>query len=142
MTDINIIKEHFPNNIVEAGKLDASFNILEVLSFMKNCPELSFDMLVTIIAVDYIHYTELIYCLLSTHLNESIKISVKTQKEAKSVTSIYKSAYFDECEIYDLFGIKFSENPNLKRLLMPKSWVGHPLKKDYVLNDERLKWNE
>src|SRR5574344_888624 len=104
MTDIELIQEHFPNNIIENNKLDASFNITEVLKFLKNCPELDFDMLATIICIDYIDYIELIYCLFSTKLNESIKVSVKTKNETKSVTSIYKSAYFEECEIFDMFG--------------------------------------
>ena len=53
----------------------------------------------------------------------------------KSMTTIEK-------EIYDLFGIKFIGNKELKRLYMPESWKGHPLKKDYIENDERLNWNE
>lgn len=142
MSDIELIEEHFPNNEIKNGKLDASFNIIEVLSFLKNCPELSFDTLMTIISIDWIEYKELIYCLLSTKLNNSIKVSVKVEKEAKSITDIYPNAYFDECEIYDLMGITFSGNPNLKRILLPPNWQGHPLEKNYILSDERLKWNE
>jgi type IV secretory pathway VirB4 component len=52
------------------------------------------------------------------------------------------SAVADEKEIYDLFGVKFLGNEELKRLYMPENWQGHPLKKDYVDNDERLNWND
>ena len=58
-----------------------------------------------------------------------------------SITEIFKSAHFDECEIFDMFGIEFLGNKNLKRLFMPKEWVGYPLRKDYVLDDSRLAWN-
>ena len=55
---------------------------------------------------------------------------------------IFDSAIADEKEIYDLFGVKFIGNPELNRLYMPDSWQGHPLKKDYEENDERLSWND
>ena len=58
------------------------------------------------------------------------------------MVSLYKSAHFDECEIYDLFGVKFVGNEKLKRLFMPETWIGHPLLKSYELNDERLVWND
>ena len=48
----------------------------------------------------------------------------------------------DSIEIYDLFGIEFQNNKNLKRLFMPYSWKGFPLRKNYQMNDERLNWNE
>ena len=65
-----------------------------------------------------------------------------TTNSIKSVVSLYKSAHFDECEIFDLFGVKFEGNDNLKRLYMPETWQGHPLLKSYVQNDERLVWND
>ena len=60
----------------------------------------------------------------------------------ETIIDIFDSAIADENEIYDLFGIIFEGNKNLKRLYLPQSWNGHPLKKDYVQNDERLGWNE
>ena len=69
-------------------------------------------------------------------------VSIIVIDEAESVTNIFDSAVADEKEIYDLFGIKFIGNSELKRLYMPETWEGHPLKKDYVANDERLDWNE
>ena len=94
---------------------------------------------------DKIGQFELIYDLHSTKTGNSKQISVlidRNSPKIESVVDIYKSAYFDECEIYDMFGITFDNNPNLKRLLMPKGWIGHPLRKDYEQKDERLYWSE
>ncbi len=62
--------------------------------------------------------------------------------EAESIVDIFDSACADEKEIYDMFGIKFIGNDELKRLYMPEDWEGHPLKKDYQDSDQRLNWNE
>lgn len=123
----------------------ASKDLVETLNLLKNNPEYDFSMLNTIIAVDLNPNFELIYDLYSVHSNKSAKVSVivdLNSSKCPSVVEVFKSAYFDECEIYDLFGVEFTNNPNLKRLFMPKGWVGHPLRKDYVLDDKRLSWNE
>ena len=69
-------------------------------------------------------------------------ISIVVNDEAESVANIFDSAVADEKEIYDLFGVKFLGNDELRRLYMPESWKGHPLKKDYEDKDERLNWND
>lgn len=141
MNEIELLQSKFPNIRVFNNKIETDGNLFEILHFLKNCPELSYDTLFTIIAVDYTDYVELIYPLISTFLNRRINISANVKDKARSVVEIYPAAYFDECEIYDLFGIKFEGNKRLRRLFMPESWLGHPLKKNYVLNDERLNWN-
>ena len=136
-----MIKNKFPNIIVLSEKIETNNQLFEILEYLKNTQELSFDMLLSIIAVDYSEYIELIYPLVSTYLNERINISIKITSEVVSVIDIYSSAYFDECEIYDLFGVNFLGNSKLKRLFLPESWLGHPLRKNYELKDERLSWN-
>lgn len=131
-------------NSFEKFRVESS-NLCELLNFLKNNAQFSFDRLNTIIAVDLGDNFELIYDLHSTETTQSIRISVivdRNSPKAPSVVEIYKSAYFDECEIYDLFGVEFINNPDLKRLFMPKGWIGHPLRKDYKQTDERLTWNE
>lgn len=142
MNCIDMIKMNFPDIRIDSNKVETDYQLYEILEYLKGTYELSFDILLTIIAVDYTDYVELIYPLLSTYLNEQVNISTKVKNEAKSVTSIYSGAYFDECEIYDLFGISFTGNKKLKRLFMPSSWIGHPLRKNYELKDTRLSWNE
>ena len=102
----------------------------------------SYDMLQEIIGIDVgDNLTELIYHLYSTKDEENIFISITVGESVESVTDIFKSAIADENEIYDLFGVNFIGHENLKRLYMPEGWLGYPLRKDYVENDERLRWN-
>ncbi len=122
-----------------------SSNLYDTLSFLKNNAEFNFNRLNTIIAIDLGDSFELIYDLHSVNTGNMGHVSVivdRNMPHVASIVDIYKSAYFDECEIYDLFGITFDNNPNLKRLLMPKGWKGYPLRKDYKQDDERLAWSK
>ena len=113
--------------------------------FIQNLIQLKnsgFNVLTSIIATDFKDCVELNYRLYSTFQTRFFDYKVYVQGEVDSVVSLYPSAYFDECEIFDMFGINFIGNKNLKRILTPKSWKGHPLRKDYTLEDERLVWNE
>ena len=69
-------------------------------------------------------------------------LAIVVQNEIESVTDLFKSAIADENEIFDLFGVKFIGNPDLKRLYMPEDWKGFPLRKDYIQDDTRLAWND
>ena len=102
----------------------------------------NFKMLKNITAVDNGNEIELIYHLYNLEDDENLLVSISTNNEIESVSEIFDSAIADEKEIYDLFGIKFLGNKELKRLYMPESWDGHPLKKDYEEKDERLNWND
>lgn len=148
--NIEIIKN---KNSFEKIRVEAS-KLYDLLDLLKNNAQFEFERLNTIVAIDLMNYSaqevpldefELIYDLHSIKTGDMVRISVildRNSPKISSVVDIYKSAYFDECEIFDLFGIKFDKNPDLKRLLMPKGWVGHPLRKDYKQSDERLAWND
>ena len=138
---VKLLIVKFPQIEIINNKIWGNNEICDILEFLKNCPDLYFDMLVSIIAVDYIEFIELSYILLSSEYNDMLSISVKVNDIAQSVINIYPSAYFDECEIYDMFGVNFIGNKNLRRLFMPESWQGYPLRKNYTMNDERLTWN-
>lgn len=149
--NIDILKEKFDSVecIVQENSFDKirvnSKDLINLLCFLQNNAEFDMTMLSTIIAIDLPENFELIYDLYSINSNKSIRVSLLLEKNsptAQSVVDVFKSAYFDECEIFDLFGINFSNNEKLKRLFMPKGWKGHPLRKDYVQDDERLVWNE
>ena len=143
MNNLNILQEKFNSvQITNENNLIVQSELVEILEFLKNTPEFNFDMLTTIIAVDKIERIELIYQLYSLENKNTLNVHYYAPGVVPTVTDVYKSAYFDECEVFDLFGVNFEGNKNLKRLLLPDSWVGHPLLKNYKNTDERLAWND
>lgn len=123
------------------NKLVVSSELERTLRFIKE--NYHFDVLKDIKAVDLKEQgIELIYHLYNTEDEEDLYVSLNVINEAESVSSLFDSAVADEKEIYDLFGVKFIGNEELKRLYMPEGWEGHPLKKDYEEKDERLNWND
>ena len=122
-------------------KIVIKTQLANAIDFVKN--NYNFNMLKEIIAVDNKEKgVELTYKLFSVENEEDVLISITTKNEIESVSHIFDSAIADEKEIFDLFGINFIGNPELKRLYMPEGWKGNPLKKDYEENDERLSWND
>lgn len=99
-------------------------------------PGLEFDMLVAHTAVDWLKRDafELIYELYSTSQKQWVVIGVNLPRAnpvSFSVASIWPIAEWQEREIFDLFGIKFAQHPDLRRLFLEDDWVGFPLRKDY-----------
>ncbi len=103
---------------------------------LKEENDLSFDYLFCLTAVDWPEYFTVVYHLTSTAHNHTIvlkvKISDKENPAVDTVCDIWRTAEFHEREVYDLFGIKFNNHPDLRRLLLEEDWVGYPLRKDYV----------
>ncbi len=140
---MNIIefKDIFRDCEMTGSKILVKTSIAKVLDFVRK--NYRYDMLKEIIATQLENgMFELTYRLFSIEDGEDVLISIIVGDEAESVSKIFDSAVVDEKEIYDLFGIKFLGNDELKRLYMPESWEGHPLRKDYKESDERLSWNE
>lgn len=107
----------------------------ELLSLMKSLKEEGFTHLSLITGIDRKDYLEVVYHLHSLEKNEIIAVKLITKdSKVPSVTSIWKSANWDEREQYDMMGIVFEGHPNLKRILLPEGWVGHPLRKNYDLD--------
>jgi NADH-quinone oxidoreductase subunit C len=83
---------------------------------------------------------QLSYHLLSHGYKEYIRLRVMLEAESPSIetmTSLWPAANFYEREVFDLFGIRFEGHPNLRRILMPEEWEGHPLRKDYPVEGYR-----
>jgi NADH-quinone oxidoreductase subunit C len=83
---------------------------------------------------------QLSYHILSHSVKELIRLRVMVEEETASVESIvavWPAANYYEREVFDLFGIRFEEHPNLRRILMPDDWQGHPLRKDYPVEGYR-----
>lgn len=86
---------------------------------------------------------EVIYNLYSISKNERVRLKVSTNGEGvESVTSVWPSADWPEREVYDLFGVVFHNHPDLRRILLPPDWDGHPLRKDYPLEFVENAWTE
>ena len=116
-------------------------DILEALGILR---DFSFDILSELSAIHLPDDRfELFYQLLSMDKIARVRVKTITDKEIDSCAGIYRNALWCEREAYDMFGIRFLNHPNLKRLLMPDDWSGHPLRKDYPLQgDEDAQWYE
>ena len=112
--------------------------LFETLVLLKNTETLNFCQLTDLTAVDYpdrLQRFELVYQLLSIENNERVRIicSIDDGQIVPSVTSIYKSAEWPEREVWDMYGLFFSDHPDLRRLLTDYGFEGHPLRKDFPL---------
>jgi NADH-quinone oxidoreductase subunit C len=112
--------------------------LLQVLAFLRDDPRCRFTMLCDICGVDHPDRPQrfdVVYNLLSVSLNQRIRLKVETDEEqpVPSATGLYSSAGWWEREAWDLFGIYFSDNPDLRRILTDYGFDGHPLRKDFPL---------
>lgn len=103
---------------------------------LKNNTETLFDYLFCLSGVDWGEELGVVYHLESTVHRHIVVVKVKTADRENptldSVYNIWATAEFHEREVFDFFGIKFNDHPNLKRLFLTEDWVGYPLRKDYV----------
>jgi len=123
-----------------------SDHLLRVCEFLRDEPGLSYKYLSDVTAVD--HYPrdprfEMVYHLAS--LNNGLRLRLKVKlagdhPQLDSMVPIWPGAQAFECEVYDLFGIQFDGHPDLRRLLMPEDWEGHPLRKDYPVQGNITRW--
>jgi len=108
-----------------------------LIPFMKEKKDEGYDMLLMVTGVDYVDHLEVVYHLLSTKDGRRLLVKTKTDGEVDSVTGIWPGANWHERETYDLVGIRFRNHPNLKRILLPEGWVGHPLRKNYPMDKKQ-----
>jgi len=134
------LEQQFADAIIESSDqsvLVKSQVIPDVIGHLKNDPELGFDYLNHITAVDYYQYFELVYQMTSMKHNHTAVVKTRCyDRENPSVPSIvnlYRGADFQEREIFDLMGISFEGHPNLKRIVLWDGFQGHPLRKDFQL---------
>ena len=132
------ITEHIPEAIVESNEpwivVKPEF-LLRVTQFLNATPSLKFNYLNCITGVDYLDYIEVVYHLSSMDHNHSLVLKVRCDRqnpEVPSLYSLFRGADYQEREIYDLLGVKFTGHPNLKRLFMWEGFEGYPLRRDYL----------
>jgi NADH/F420H2 dehydrogenase subunit C len=108
----------------------------ELMSKLKSNSKTYFDYLFCLSGVDWGEELGVVYHLESTMYRHQIVVKVKTKDRENptldSVWDIWRTAEFHEREVFDFFGIKFNNHPNLKRLFLTDEWEGFPLRKDYV----------
>ncbi len=112
--------------------------IFKVIKELKEDTKLLFDQLIDVTAIDYPSREkrfDIIYLLISLTLNQRIlvKTSIDESTALESITIIHKAANWYERECYDLFGIQFSNHPDLRRIMTDYNFEGHPLRKDFPL---------
>jgi len=135
----NFILEYKENIDMPVIVVDSK-HILDVIKTLYE--EFNFKMLVDLTAVDWLNKRdrrfEVVYHLRNLDENKRIrvKIQVGENEEVDSITSIYKGANWLEREVYDMFGIKFKNHPNLERILLWDEFPGHPLRKDFFIRTD------
>ena len=112
--------------------------LIDVIKFFKLDNRFKFTQLIDIAAIDYPNDEkrfELVYLLLSVENNLRVKISIKleTNEKIPSIVKVFPSANWMEREIFDMYGIKFIDHPDLRRILTDYNFKGHPLRKDFPL---------
>jgi NADH-quinone oxidoreductase subunit C len=135
-----MLKEHFGDQISEfstylgqdflVAKPEAMAPILEFLKL-----EADFDYLVDVTAVDYPQRPErfdVVYVLYSFARNERVRLKTRVADGQKppTATGVHLTANWLEREVFDMFGIEFADHPDMRRILLPEEWEGHPLRKD------------
>jgi NADH-quinone oxidoreductase subunit C len=147
------LKAKFGDVIGEAvefiGQLSVNVNgqqIVEVCDYLKSDQENSFNYLSDLTCVHYPDRREapfeIVYNLFSIDDNERVRLKVRTSGSVDSVTGVWPAANWLEREVYDLFGVTFTNHPDLRRLLLPPDWEGYPLRKDYPLEFIENAWTE
>src|SRR5262245_1391469 len=142
--------EQFDPDALVGGKYDrgeltleiAPEKVVSVCGFLKYDQE--FVRLSTVTGVDRYPAEprfEVVYHLYSIARNAWLRLKCRlpgSSPEIDSVTSVWRSANWYERETFDLFGIRFRNHPNLKRIMLPENWQGHPLRKDYPITGDRV----
>lgn len=117
-------------------------SIVEVLEYVKHDPAFEYGFLADLTATDEESEFrfEIVYNLysMSRHNRIRFKVRVRENEECPTLTSVWVAANWPEREVYDMFGVKFSGHPNLRRILMDERWVGYPLRKDYPLRGYQI----
>jgi NADH-quinone oxidoreductase subunit C len=124
----------------------AKDHIVAICDFLKADTETPFDYLSDLTCVHYPEKTsapfEVVYNLYSISANERVRLKLQTNDAVDSVTGVWPAANWLEREVFDLFGVHFNGHPDLRRLLLPPDWEGHPLRKDFPLEFVENAWTE
>lgn len=146
---LELLQQRLPEAIIETGSyvgdemaLVDKAHLLETLTLLRDDPELDFSMLTDLTVVDWLGQSprfEVVYHLYSIQHKHRVRLKVGVDEqegecEVPTATGLWHSAAWSEREAWDLYGVRFTGHPDLRRILMYEEFVGHPLRKDYPQN--------
>jgi NADH-quinone oxidoreductase subunit C len=155
MNEIAIHQKLLAAGIAGVGDLDEGSNdptvcleagaLVEALTLLRDDAECTMEMLHLVTAIEREDRIDMVYHLSSLAKHHSITLRVELPRPDESddwhptlpsVAGVYRSADWHEREQWDLLGVRFEDHPDLRRILLPENWIGHPLRKDYVYPTE------
>jgi NADH dehydrogenase I D subunit len=155
--DVSIqkLREQFPDSILDVGRFRGetsvivrAADIVPLCQFLRDDPDLAYDLCLFVSAIDQLHLGHAgrfvaVYQLYSLKYNRRLRLKTPLSGDppsVDSVTPVWPAADWHERETYDLFGIRFKNHPELRRILLPHDWAGHPLRKDYPVGGEPVQF--
>ncbi|MEW6108192.1 MAG: NADH-quinone oxidoreductase subunit C [Nitrospirota bacterium] len=148
------IKEKFPEEVLDIREFRGQCSVtvrkgkvLEIARYLHDDPDLYFDYLVDVCGVDYLgkkdNRFEVVYHLYSIKHRHFVRLKAEVSgndPKIDSVMPVWIGANWHERETFDMYGIVFNGHPDLRRVLMPEDWEGHPLRKDYPVRGPEKEW--
>ena len=145
---IDMVELHYKDAIIDSHNFRGDQTItlqknvlVDLFKFLRDNPALDFNFLMDLTAVDYLNRKdnrfEVVYHFYSLKHNDRLRVKVPVSEEdcaIDSVSSLWKTANWYEREVWDLYGIKFNDHPDMRRILLYEEFKGHPLRKDYPIN--------
>ena len=158
MEPLNIaekLKEVFPEEVLAVSEFRGQVSVTlrknrirDIARYLHDDPDLYFDYLIDVCGVDYLGKKEkrfeVVYHLFSIKHRHALRLKAEVSESnpaIDSVTPVWVGANWHERETFDLYGIKFKGHPDLRRILLPEDWEGHPLRKDYPLKGPAKEWS-
>lgn len=155
--ELRLIQENFPGAVVSTrlfrGEKTITVkkdNIVGIARLLRDTPETNYSYLSDVTAVDLLDIMaddqprfEIVYNLYSMGTFQRLRLKAQVDEDdpaIDTVESVWPSANWNEREVYDLFGITFNNHSDLRRILMPDDWVGHPLRKDFPIGGEEIEF--
>ncbi|MEE9172671.1 MAG: NADH-quinone oxidoreductase subunit C [candidate division NC10 bacterium] len=151
---VHRLREEFPGAVVAVVPFQDEVTITvereeidRICHFLKGDPDLRYDFLADLCGVDWLGKQEprfeVVYNLYSIPRRDRIRLKIRVPEdtEVPSVVRVWPTANWHEREVFDMFGVRFTGHPDLRRILMPEDWEGHPLRKDYPV-EEMPRWWE
>jgi NADH-quinone oxidoreductase subunit C len=148
---VDALKEKFPDEFIKAysfiGQKQIEVRkgrIAEVMTFLRDNAVMPFNYLVDETAVHWPkdEEFEIVYILYSFEKNEYLRVKTRLKEWApiESIARVWTTADWLEREVYDMFGVRYANHPDLRRILLPEDWTGFPLRKDYDLRLQDVEW--